>query len=316
MRKRPTRRPERSNWTRPGEQLRHSGVLGIFALACAACGGASEVGPASTGAGGGANMGAGGSGGKVTATGGTSTGSCSPGETRTCVGSAACSGGQLCGVDGTWGACDCGSGGAGGISNGGAGGIPNTGGMVASGAGGVIASGGASGAGSIAGAAGVGGAPPGGWKDDPCPPEAFTIDCSDPACVFNPTPEPCAAYSCTAQQQYTGSSGLGLFPSAGGIDLIVRTPSVFSDACACATVQHAYRFLLQVSRWANVPISIRVSPPWMVRTSNREDVEFCTPSTGENCVSVRDASAVSIFLFTSEPDPPVRNFTIFEGSCP
>ena len=33
---------------------------------------------------------------------------CTPGETRTCVGPAACEGGQMCERDGYWGACDCG----------------------------------------------------------------------------------------------------------------------------------------------------------------------------------------------------------------
>ncbi len=33
---------------------------------------------------------------------------CEQGETRECVGPGACAGGQICGVDGLWGACDCG----------------------------------------------------------------------------------------------------------------------------------------------------------------------------------------------------------------
>ncbi len=36
---------------------------------------------------------------------------CEQGATRECVGAAACAGGQICGVDGLWGACDCGEGG-------------------------------------------------------------------------------------------------------------------------------------------------------------------------------------------------------------
>ncbi len=52
---------------------------------------------------------------------------CAPNDTRTCVGPGACNGGQACGADGTWGACDCtgatgGTGGAGGAATGGSGG--------------------------------------------------------------------------------------------------------------------------------------------------------------------------------------------------
>ncbi|HEY2409710.1 MAG TPA: hypothetical protein VGI10_27080 [Polyangiaceae bacterium] len=35
---------------------------------------------------------------------------CAPGDTRACVGPAACVGGQRCGSDGMWGVCDCGTG--------------------------------------------------------------------------------------------------------------------------------------------------------------------------------------------------------------
>lgn len=56
---------------------------------------------------------------------------CSPGDTRTCVGPGACQGGQSCGANGTWSACDCGGGGAsggGGTASGGTGGSPSGGG--------------------------------------------------------------------------------------------------------------------------------------------------------------------------------------------
>lgn len=45
-------------------------------------------------------------------TGGAST--CTAGDTRSCTGPGACQGGQTCEPSGTWGACDCGSGGSGG----------------------------------------------------------------------------------------------------------------------------------------------------------------------------------------------------------
>lgn len=53
---------------------------------------------------------------------------CSPGDTRTCVGPGACKGGQTCGNDGSWAACDCGGGGSAGSGGGGTGGASGTGG--------------------------------------------------------------------------------------------------------------------------------------------------------------------------------------------
>lgn len=54
---------------------------------------------------------------------------CKPGETRACVGPAACTGGQVCVSAGTWSGCDCGAGG-------GTGGSAGSGGAGASSAGG------------------------------------------------------------------------------------------------------------------------------------------------------------------------------------
>lgn len=72
---------------------------------------------------------------------------CNPGDTRSCTGPGACQGGQTCEQSGTWGSCDCGSGGTGG--SGGAAG------STSGGAGGVSGGGGTGGA--TGGAAGVGG---------------------------------------------------------------------------------------------------------------------------------------------------------------
>ena len=70
---------------------------------------------------------------------------CSPGDTRSCVGPGACSGGQRCGSDG-WGACECGTSGAGGTS----------------GTGGTPPAGGSSGSDPVGGTSGAGGTPGGG----------------------------------------------------------------------------------------------------------------------------------------------------------
>jgi hypothetical protein len=56
-----------------------------------------------------------------------STGVCSPGDTRECLGPGACQGAQFCGADGAWGACDCGANGAGGGVPGGSGSDPSGG---------------------------------------------------------------------------------------------------------------------------------------------------------------------------------------------
>lgn len=84
---------------------------------------------------------------------------CKPNDTRTCVGPGACAGGQVCGADGTWGACDCGAAGSGGGGTAGASGSGGGGGADASaGSGGV---GGASGSGGDGGPtdSGPGGSP-------------------------------------------------------------------------------------------------------------------------------------------------------------
>ncbi|MEZ4220362.1 MAG: SUMF1/EgtB/PvdO family nonheme iron enzyme [Polyangiaceae bacterium] len=84
---------------------------------------------------------------------------CKLNDTRQCVGPAACAGGQICGADGTWGACDCsGTGGNSGANTGGNGGSDASAGSGGSAAG---ASGGASGGGGDGGPAdsGPGGSP-------------------------------------------------------------------------------------------------------------------------------------------------------------
>lgn len=135
---------------------------------------------------------------------------CDPGDTRECVGSGACRGGQICAEDGTWGACDCGSGtggaeGGGGTTTGGSqsggnagagatattggsatggaadGGVATSGGAATGGgeeAGGNPAAGGTSGAGPSGGAAGApeGGATPGGGSGGDGPAGCLSAD--------------------------------------------------------------------------------------------------------------------------------------------
>ncbi|MFO0569109.1 MAG: hypothetical protein U0263_25845 [Polyangiaceae bacterium] len=70
------------------------------------------------------------------ATGGTggSSVTCTPGDTRACVGPGACNGGQQCSASGVWGTCDCGAG-SGGFPSGGSGGLDAGGGSGGSGTG-------------------------------------------------------------------------------------------------------------------------------------------------------------------------------------
>ncbi len=83
--------------------------------------------------------------------------SCQPNDTRTCVGPGACSGGQACGADGKWKACQC-SGGTGGTSNDGGGATAGVGAGAGVGASaGSSGSSGNSGSGGGAGASGSGG---------------------------------------------------------------------------------------------------------------------------------------------------------------
>src|SRR5688572_1108708 len=92
------------------------------------------------------------------------TGSCSPSETRPCVGPGACNGGQICSADGSrWSACDCGLGAGGAVGAGGgnaSGGSSSQGGSTPQGGG--AAQGGM--------ADGGGGGNPGGGSggNDPC----------------------------------------------------------------------------------------------------------------------------------------------------
>ncbi|HEY4159990.1 MAG TPA: hypothetical protein VGM29_17885 [Polyangiaceae bacterium] len=87
---------------------------------------------------------------------------CVPGDTRACVGPAACVGGERCGSDGMWGVCDCGTGGVVIMGSGGSGGAPARAGAGGVGVGGTLAlSGGSAGLG-IAGVTISGGAPSGG----------------------------------------------------------------------------------------------------------------------------------------------------------
>ncbi len=90
----------------------------LFSLRC----GSDEIGadnPPSEAVGGGADWGRAGAG---------VTSACEPGETRECVGAAACRGGQQCRASGAWGACDCGGSEAGGEGGGGTGGTRAVGG--------------------------------------------------------------------------------------------------------------------------------------------------------------------------------------------
>src|SRR5450432_4283437 len=100
--------------------------------------------------------------GNAGSSGASAAGTCSAGDTRFCVGPGACSGGQACGLNGQWSACDCGGAAGGGPSSGGSASVGGSSGGPASGSAGatqVPGSGGIGGKLDSGGAAGEAGAP-------------------------------------------------------------------------------------------------------------------------------------------------------------
>ncbi|MBK7583411.1 MAG: IgGFc-binding protein [Myxococcales bacterium] len=119
--------------------------------------------------------------------GGGGKGGCPQGETRACVGPGACQGGQTCGKDGSWGACDCG----GGSGGGGAGGGPSGGAAGSGSAGGAGGSGG--GVGGTAGGGGTGGGVPISGVPSTC--AEAGLQKSTYGCEFWPTVTPTSVWS-------------------------------------------------------------------------------------------------------------------------
>jgi hypothetical protein len=255
---------------------------------------------------------------------------CDPGASRGCTGVDACGGTQRCDGDGTWGACDCRD----------ASGTAGAGGRHPDGGSGAFAGAGAASSGGRGGASGGGGSSTGGVRpigrdggdasdaqkdgragaDDPCPTTATIlqgfVDCGDAPSACGPTSlgKDCNVRRCDAP--VPSAPTVMSIPQAI-LSLSVRTPATFDASCSCSDVAHGFEFLFQnPDPTAQVRARFTISPPWRLSTASRDDHEFCNRSPGTQCVSVPDATAISLFVLTDERDPPIRNLTIDTGSCP
>ena len=225
---------------------------------------------------------------------------CVPGDTRACIGPAACSGGQLC-EDARWTSCDCGTeGGAGGVNGAGAPGVAGASG-AAPGAGGS--------SGSVSeGAAGEAGASNLNPGDEACPEAAALVDCSGQ----------CGAKSseCEASCPILVSVPM---PMPGQV--VARLPSHPGVACICKSATpaaYAVRVYLQNSV-PNAKMHITVPPPWHV-TNSRESTP-CTAATEQACGMLVATDAANFGgaiarVWTADPNAPSINLIAEPGACP
>jgi len=245
---------------------------------------------------------------------------CPTGETRECVGPAACRGGQVCG-SGAWSACACGSGGA---PQGGTEGV------------------GGSDAGGVAGAAGVAGAENGGAPPesaDPCPtpnanaslpPWTCATDCFAQRKIDNIIcgypqfyPTPCTNYDPT----FGGIINLPQSITAG--EILVRTPgaATVGGPCACAKgVPIVAKLLFDAVpndawpyKFGQYHIRVTVRPPWHVGLVNDTvDCAAADPAQCENLanVGVQGGNRSNLQIWTEDPAAPPVNVEMAPGDCP
>jgi hypothetical protein len=269
----------------------------VFSLTMIACG--SKVGAPEASAGnGGAVSGAGGAIGGATQSenrggssgDGTATAECSSGDTRVCVGPAACEGGQSCGADQHWGACDCGV--AGNTATGGSTASGGTGG-AASGAGGATSSeeGGSVGDAGSAGQAAL---------DEPCPSTPIGADCSG-QCASKP-----------AVCEAACPSKIVMSPLSDGL-VVARLPSHPAAACQCndsGTAAAAYSVALQTSEVPSEYFHLSVPEPWGITLGS---VTGCASFNRVHCIN----NLTLFSVWTSDPNAPAINLTVESGlKCP
>ncbi|MCK6535566.1 MAG: hypothetical protein L6Q84_21550 [Polyangiaceae bacterium] len=241
--------------------------------------------------------------------GGGADGKCSPGATRTCVGPAACQGGQACTADGTWSACDCGgSGGAGG-----------SGGSGGSGTGGAAGGDGSAGTGGSAGDASADGAGGGTqWKDDPCPTKKPIIDCSTG----------CGGPSAScAQAMCPIISGAGVIMSAGAYPYVLRTPSkpgAYPCDGLCGNASMAfYGMTLSFPNMTLKPmfgLRITVPKPWFAAIPSWAVGDPHCVSVPESQCVVSAVATSGVTILTNDPNAPAVNALVEEvpwpATCP
>lgn len=249
---------------------------------------------------------------------------CEPQSTRECVGPAACKGGQVCGADGKWGACDCG-GGTGGSGSGGTGGT-GPGGGGSGGTGGSSASGGTSATGGTGASTsgGTGGATDAGDasadqdaadafdtgvgpNDDPCPTDPINVNCST-SC--GPKTSGCGAcdYLPTTSNFVTDQNLANHY--------VMRTPSnpgLLGGNCAwgCkdAGATPAY-YLVAIYKGVQGAFKVTVGKPWKVHVTNDASGLCLTDKYVNGCFKASIGTNLHFWVATDDPSAPARNIVI------
>jgi len=227
---------------------------------------------------------------------------CMLGDTRTCVGPSACRGGQACGANARWGACDCGEAGLGGQGVGGGGSAGSAGALVS--IGGASGVGGESGIGGTSTEAGTGGGAGAGSLnagDEPCPDSSILADCSG-QCGAKPA-------ACDMQCPVT----VVLDHISDGM-VIARTPSSSGGLCTIctpATRASAYSVSIvdQVAPPPATAFHVTVPAPWFAAIQRGY---WCT-TTEAACVPF---GSDGVIVWTADPNAPAINITAAEGPCP
>lgn len=235
---------------------------------------------------------------------GTTSGACNAGDTRQCVGPAACRGGQTCGGDGRWGVCDCGQatggqGGGGASNNQGGVNSPASGGapddtQETSGAGGATSDNvDAAGAGNFTSSGG----------DEPCPADAITADCSG---------------QCSATDSLC-SSGCPVIVNLQWIkagEIIARTPSQPGANCGCGQTMDGYWLTIRFKKYATGDVHVSVPAPWHVMEHNGK-LPLCELPAPGSCASFSDNEIDNdLEVWTTDPGAPAANLLVESGICP
>ena len=223
-------------------------------------------------------------------------GTCSPGDTRECVGVGACRGGQRCGDNARWGDCLC--------------------------------------AGSMTGSDGAAEAGEGGtrWTSDPCPPSGKSFTDYSSTCPKQPSATPGDRRAICGPGDDSNLPGWIQVQSKVFADLI-RTLDTTDKVCPCGPHRYTMAIELDPRAWV-IPTTgaIRVSPPWELWVTDLRDVDgatqnlVCDSGAFSNCyegeLGYLDSfsgirSGYFLILGTSADPPPARNVTFQQaGHCP
>lgn len=289
----------------------------LFSIATA-CGGTSTPGSPSL------NDASGGVGGASENPGGSAVpGTCTPGDTRQCVGPAACRGGQVCESE-TWSACDCGSS-AGGDAPQGFGGVGGSEPAATGGAGAAAAGGDSGGA-----PAELADACPSPNANDQLPPWNCADDCFKQRVIDR---EICSSPKLCTNADASGFGGIIDLPKAiNAGDILLRTPSAsrVGGPCACNKgVAIAAKLLFdavpddawpyQASSGTAYHIHVTVRLPWHVGLV--ADAVDCAPPNPAQCqdlgfVNVKGGNSSNLQIWTEDLAAPPVNAEMAPGECP